>query len=265
MKRLSEEPKPHTVIVYSDEEENRLTIQFWLSTEKVYPLSKSARLRTLFIDAYAKHVSFSSAKDVEEEMQQLEIAEEKLITLDNEMHRDLGADVMQQFIDNQFIMKKDLGSYFTLRAAFAARRHKRTLHVDDYSAIVQSICKCFESLMKTMLWDSGFPTTYINNKTVEFSVVDYFYWNDRTKAYCLDRKYLKMDDKTRYEVGRLYSYAYGSVRNKVSHGGFPWKHITINDYNKANDWFDKVTYSMKEEYKILAPYCRSLQNKNRVL
>lgn len=229
-----------TIISYSDDAGNKLTIQYWM-TGKIFPQSKSQFLLTLFNDTYAKLVKFSSAKDVAEEIEAFDFNEEESMELEQTIEGEVGKDFVTYI--NQ--ANPDLAK--TLYAAYKRRLYDKTIELTDYTSLVQEMCRIYESAIKTIFLSTGV-------KEKEYTK-DYFYLPQNPTI--LDRSVLKQlkDDSKRKRLAKLYR-PFQVYRNPASHGSANdlRKHKVTSSYQESEKLCKEIASAMKEFYNIVKPF-----------
>lgn len=174
-------------------------------------------------------------------------------SIENEIKRTLGESLIEYLkIHNVKLLE-------TFNSAFKQKREKRTMKTDDYSSMVQSICRCYEGLMKTLFDQMGLPKTRIdrNGYQVEMFVFSYFHRNKQNDTYSLDYRYdskkKNLSQKVRDQLGSNIK-PYEKYRNRASHGGEKDRHTVIPSYEDALKAFLEISQSIKASFELLKDY-----------
>ena len=226
---------------YTNAEGERLVVSFWPTTGSFFPQTGSPSLTILINDLTAKHLDYSSSREVSEKASAVETANEVLFTRYDTMVEYLGENLLC------FIAKKNKGLLDACQQAFQDYIDKRTYPSIDYAPIVHEIGKCLESLLKTLFTESGMPyykqlDKYYNKNTV----TNKFYLKDELAPP-------KMSINELYELGRLFRL-FSSRRNPSSHGDDRAHHKNIRTYEDTKKQFQELVDGAKESYSLMKPY-----------
>ncbi len=222
---------------YLDNENEKLTIHFYKRRHTFLAQYGTKQMEGIVVDVLREATGFISIEEIHERIKQGEHIEQ---ILKPTMINGLGEELYD------FFKQENPAAFETLLSAYQDMAEKRQTSTKDYSSIIQSICRCYEALMKTLFGLIGLP---------EYKyVLDYMDWNKEGHIHRIKLEFMDMRMDIRYRLGFLYDEAYGKYRNDVSHGGPPDAHFVIHNYEKAESWFSKVSYSMKESYAILSKY-----------
>ena len=222
---------------YVDSEDSKLTIHFYKRRHIFLVQFGTKQLERIAMDVIREATGYYSIEEYRERKKQGESIE---TILKPSMINSLGEDLYC------FFQKENPPAFDTLITAYQDMSEKRQTITRDYSSVIQSICRCYEALMKTLFKLLGLPK--------EKYVLDYMDWNKKEQIHRLKLGYLSMGIDLRYRLGFLYDQAYGKYRNDVSHGGPPDAHFEITDYTTAESWFENVAYSMKASHALLSKY-----------
>ena len=155
-----------------------------------------------------------------------------------------------------YVKLKNPALVSTMKEAIADKINKKTLGTTDYSPMVQTMCKCYESFIKTVIQELE-PKQYKEQQDKHEGIIqlkEIFAFDIDEEYYTLRRSYIGRMKKTeREKLGKL-SKPFIVERNSTSHGSDPDDHRVIDNYEEAYDIFCKVADSIKKSYEILENY-----------
>ncbi len=219
----------------------KLVVSYWPSNGKFFPQTSSPAINVIIHDIIAKHIDFSSLREINEKLTAIETGNQALLTRAEVMESYLGYDILR------FLFEKNKKLLNTFQDVFQAFIDARTYPSTDYSSIVQRMGRCFEGLMKTLFSESNMP--------YEQELKYYFSWDNKAKMHYLNDTFApsRMSMNEMYELGRLYKL-FSSTRNPPSHGDDRIHHTNISTYEKAKNQFEKLVDGGKETYLLMKHY-----------
>ena len=170
---------------FEDSDGNRLSIHYYPSSRKLMAQTGLQKLSSMCAEALRSAAGIQTKEDAfaEHEKHVLDFFEAD--SLEAEIKRTLGDSLVKYLeVNNAELLE-------TVKSAFKLKREKRTMKTDDYSPVVQNICRCYEGLMKTLFYQMGFPKTRIdrNGHQKEMFVSSYFHLDKQNDTYSLDYRY----------------------------------------------------------------------------
>ncbi len=232
---------------------NRLVVHFYPTSGKFLAQTGFQKLSSLCEEALKNAAGILTKEEAFAEYEKQVLAFRETGALENEIKVALGNSLIRFLEDNNANLLE------TIYSAFKLKREKRTMKTDDYSPMVQSICRCYEGLIKTLFDQMGFPKTRVdrNGYQVEMFVTSYFHRNKKNNTYSLDFRY----DSKKKRLTKCIRDQLGSdllpfvkYRNQASHGGERGKHIVIPSYEEALADFNEISTSIKESFELLKDY-----------
>ena len=229
---------------FTNANDEKMVLSYWPSSNKFFTQTTSPAIKVYINDIIAKHIDFSSERDINEKLAAIETSNQALMTRFEVMESYLGHDVLC------FLYEKNKKLLNSFQDVFQAFIDARTYPSTDYSSIVQRMGRCFEGLMKTLFSESNMP----HKKELK----NYFLWDDKAKLHYLDYNVApsRMSMNELYELGRLYKL-FSSTRNPPSHGDDRNHHTNIHTYDAAQKQFEKLVTGGKETFSLMKHYLAS--------
>lgn len=155
-----------------------------------------------------------------------------------------------------YVKLKNPALTLTMKEAITDKTNKNSLGTTDYSPMVQTICKCYESFIKTVIKELE-PKQYeeLSNKFEgNVQLKEIFTFDTDEDYYALRKAYIGRMKKTeKTKLGKL-AKPFIIERNSASHGSDPDNHRVIDNYEEAYEIFCKVASSIKSSYEIFEDY-----------